>query len=216
MPFLVLLLVLGLLLAPPARGAEPDGSMLPPPAARAEPRALTRAPLDERRPVELLAHGRGWVPLVARSDASSTRTAVGGGAGVGFRSSPYFSLGAEGAVLRVNTPGTLRATAFEVAAVGRVYLLETGTLDPYLELALGYTATSRVSAATAMLPHGPSARAGGGIDVVALSPLRVGLLLAYREVVEWAETSPTLERRPLVHGGMLAGVAVTLPLGQPL
>lgn len=190
--------------------------LLPPPAARAEPHALTRAPLEERRSVELLVHGRAWTPLVASRDASGERAALGGGAGVGFRTTPYFSMGAEGSAIRASAWGARRQTTLEVAMVGRVYLLEAGILDPYLELALGYAVTTRTSAGTDTVHHGPSARAGGGIDLVAFSPLRLGLLLSYREVVGWAETNCTFGCRPLVHGGFLAGFGVTLPLGEPL
>jgi hypothetical protein len=215
MRFLALLL-LGLLRAPAVAAAEPHPTLLPPPAARAEPGALTRAPLDERQPVELLLQGRAWAPLVAQGDASGASSALGGGAGVGFRTSPYFSLGVEGSALRASAAPPHPGTTFEVAAVGRVYLLESGPLDPYLELALGYSLTERASATAPALRHGPSARAGGGIDLVVLSPLRVGVLVAYREVVGWPEASCALGCQPVFHGGVLAGVTVTLPLGEPL
>jgi hypothetical protein len=166
--------------------------------------------------VELLGLGRAWVPLVTHGDASGDSSALGGGASVGFRTSPYFSLGAEGSALRASAAPAQLGTMFEVAAVGRVYLLESGPLDPYLELALGYSLTTRSNAAATALRHGPSARAGGGLDLVVLSPLRLGVLVAYREVVAWPEASCAYGCQPLVHGGVLAGVAVTLPLGEPL
>jgi hypothetical protein len=100
--------------------------------------------------------------------------------------------------------------------VGRVYLLEAGILDPYLELALGYAVTTGTSARTDTVHHGPSARAGGGIDLVALAPLRLGLFLSYREVVGWAETNCPFGCGPVVRGGLLGAVTVTLPLREPL
>jgi hypothetical protein len=98
--------------------------------------------------------------------------------------------------------------------VGRVYLLEAGPFDPYLELGLGYEARREPGAAA--LRHGPSARAGGGLDLVVLSPLRIGVLASFREVVALPPAACTFGCRAKVRGGVLAGVAVTLPLGQPL
>jgi hypothetical protein len=216
MPFWALLLF-GLLVAVPAQAEEARAiGLFPPPVPRAEPRALTRAPLHERRPVELLVQGRAWAPLLVRDAAPGDRAALGGAAGAGVRSGPYFSFGAEASAVRASAPGAARDTTLEVAAVGRVYLLEAGIWDPYLELSLGYAVTTRRSVGADTVHHGPSTRAGGGIDLVALSPLRLGLLLTYREVVGWAATSCRLDCRPFVHGGVLAGVAMTLPLGEPL
>jgi hypothetical protein len=166
--------------------------------------------------LELLFQGRAWAPIVASDEASGGRAALGGSAGAGFRTGPYFSFGVEGSAVRASSRGGRRNTTLELAALGRVYLLEEGVLDPYLELALGYAVTARASDGADAIDHGPSARAGGGVDVVVLSPLRFGLLLAYREAVGWAETNCAFECEPRAHGGILAGVAVTFPLGEPL
>lgn len=211
-PALRLLLVL-LVFARPALGAE-RGPHLPPPPPRDLPGALARAPVDERRPVELVAHGRAWVPVAPSAAAPRDSAALGAALGVGFRTSPYFSVGGEASTLRAPAARGAQRTSLELAAVGRVYLLEAGPVDPYLELGLGYEAGSEHRAG--VLRHGPSARAGGGLDVVVLSALRLGVLVSYREVVSFPAATCTLGCRVEVCGGVLVGVAVTLPLGQPL
>lgn len=213
MPLLRLLLLL-LVAARPALGAEPRGPHLPPPPPRELPGALARAPVDERRPVELTAHGRAWMPVAPRAAAPRDSAALGAALGVGFRTSPYFSVGGEASALRAPAVGAARRTSVELAAIGRVYLLEAGPLDPYLELGLGYEASREPGAG--VLRHGPSARAGGGVDVVALSPLRLGVSFSYREVVGLPAATCRLGCRTELRGGVLAGLAVTLPLGQPL
>jgi hypothetical protein len=198
-----------------AFAGDPVSPHLPPPAPSAEPRAFPRAPGDERRPLELTAQARSFTPLAAVTRSTGERgTGLGAGAGAGFRQSPYFSLGAEGSVLRFAAPH--RTTWVELAATGRAYLLEAGFLDPYFELALGYAVTRASGGSPPTLLHGPSARAGGGIDFVVASTLRLGVLVGYREVVSWPAPRCTFECNPRVHGGLLAGIAVTLPLGDPL
>jgi hypothetical protein len=96
-----------------------------------------------------------------------------------------------------------------------VYLLEAGFVDPSLELSLGY-AIGRARSASPELLHGPSTRAGGGLDLVVLTPLRLGMSVSYREVVRWPDARCTAGCRVQAQGGVLAGVAVTLPLGEPL
>jgi hypothetical protein len=207
MPILRALVVAATLVTRSALGADTPAPLLPPPALRAEPPAAPRPPVEERRPVELVAFGRALAPL----DPAARGAGLGAGAGVSFRTSPYFSLGVEGSVLRVRAPVGDPASAIELAALGRVYLLEAGVLDPYVELAFGYAVDG--GGPGAERSHGPSARAGGGLDFVALSPLKLGLHLAYREVVRWPSRSSTAVR---ADGGLLASVAVTLPLGEPL
>jgi hypothetical protein len=106
------------------------------------------------------------------------------------------------------------ARSWELAAVGRVYLFESGAFDPYLELGLGY-AVDRAEGARAG-SHGPSARAGGGLDWVIVSPLRLGAHAAYRERVEWPSRPCAAGCRARLEGGLLAGLALTLAWGDPL
>lgn len=216
MPILLVLAVAATLVTRSAFGAGPCCPLGPPAPPRAEPLALPRSAVEERSPLELLSLGRVFAPLPApKGGPGVRRTGLGAGVGVGFRNSPYFSLGAEGSALRASTGTGGVATTLEGAAVGRVYLLEAGALDPYLELALGYGTEQSAEAARGLV-HGPSARAGAGLDVVVASPIRLGALLAYREVVEWSARTCAVGCGPRRYGGVLAGVAVTLPLGEPL
>jgi hypothetical protein len=210
MPILRTLAVALTLVTRSALGADAPALLLPPPVLRAEPSAAPRSPVEERRPVELAVFGRALAPL----DSAARGSGLGAGAGVSFRTSPYFSLGTEGSVLHVQAEDGDRTLSLELAAVGRVYLLEAGLLDPYLELVFGYGAErSRPGTAPS---HGPSARVGGGLDLVVLSPLKLGLHVAYREIVRAAPGSAALDRGVRAEGGLLAGVALTLPLGEPL
>jgi hypothetical protein len=207
MPIPRALVVAATLVTRSALGADTPAPLLPPPALRGEPSATPRSPVEERRPVELVAFGRASAPL----DPAARGAGLGAGASVSFRTSPYFSLGTEGSVLRVPGPVGDRASSTELAAVGRVYLLEAGLLDPYVELAFGYVVD--LVRPGAERSHGPSARAGGGLDLVALSPHKLGFHVAYREVVRWPSRSSAAVR---ADGGLLASVALTLALGEPL
>lgn len=216
MSILRLLAVAATLVTRSAFGAAPV-PLLPPPLPHAEPSALPRSPVEERHPLELFALGRALASLGSlEGNARDRSTGAGAGAGVGFRGSSYFSFGGEGSLLRVSHAGGGAAAAYEGAVFGRVYLLESGALDPYLELAFGYVAERRGSSAAGALAHGPSARAGGGLDVVVLSSLRVGWTLAYREVLERSSSDCALGCSARAHGAVLSGVTVTLPLGDPL
>jgi hypothetical protein len=211
MPILGLLL-LAPVLASPVLGTGPGH---PPPLPRVEPRAEPRTPVEERRAVELLAHGRALTPVFAHGMRRGG-TALAAGLGLGFRVSPYFSIGGEGSTLSSRAPASRSRRSLELAAVARVYLLESGFVDPYLELALGYASGAPHRVGRTEVLGGPSARAGGGLDLVVASPVRLGVHLAYREVARPPATACSLECGTSLQGGLVAGLTVTLPLGQPL
>jgi hypothetical protein len=210
MRFFGLLLVT--LLTSPALAVGPHH---PPPLPRREPSASARAPIEERRGVELLGHGRAMTPFLAHGGLRGS-PAFGAGVGVGVRISPYFSLGGEGSALRVGGSAPRSLESLELSAVARVYLLETGRVDPYLELALGYASGPSRGGGETTLLGGPSARSGAGLDLVVVSPLRLGAFLGYREVAHLPEADCLIECRARAEGGVVAAITVTLPLGQPL
>ena len=139
------------------------------PVDRDDSRPLPRAPATARRPFEVTGGPRLFAPLCATTgDDCAQSVGFGGALAALHRTDPFFAWGGEGHYLETSDAalpsGTWRRT-LELSVLGRVYLLEEGSLDPYLELALGYgwelerwTAQGPASNSR----RGPSARVGGG------------------------------------------------------
>ncbi len=200
-----------------------------PPTRDPEPAPLRRSAALERRPLELSGGARAWAPLACVGVTSGACRGLGPAFGPQvsalYRTSPYFAFGGEAMVLRA--PGVQAGpgpgSVLELGATGRVYLLEAGPIDPYLELGFGYGVawTRAKPAAPGRLASGPTARAGGGVDAVLAPGLRLGASFAYREALlgraERCETyacaGPAGEP---VEGGLVFGLSATASFGDPL
>jgi hypothetical protein len=226
----LLLLVLYGVSAWPGRAHAGPGSWpaAPPPLRQEAPPALPRPPLDERRPVEVGVFGLGLHPLCAGGGTAACAPGTAWGAGVAglHRTSPYFAFGPRAALART-TPGDAGPprTELELELALRVYLLEEGTLDPYLELGLGYalarTGRSGASSGSVERAYGPSGTTSVGLDAVLWQGLRVGLLLGYREVLLLGSIpclggvcAPGLSDR--LRSSLVLGAGLTLGFGRPL
>ena len=113
-----------------------------------------------------------------------------------YRPTPYFAFGGAFAYGRAGgavPSGALTAETLALTLVARVYLLEEGDLDPYLEALVGWgrdQTTFRASDANAASraqeadsSFGSFGRAGGGIDWFVTSSVKVGLVMAYGQLV---------------------------------
>jgi hypothetical protein len=224
--------------------ATPDGAALPgwsgrappPPPLEVEPAALPRSAEFARRPVELVPE-LGVLLSTCEEGANRARCqALGPGFGFGLsalhRPNPYFAFGGAATYTRsgggLPGAGSVSAHAVGFGLVGRVYLLEKGALDPYLELSLGWSA-HRTSLNSAGSPpseeaaFGPAARAGGGVDYVAADALKIGvaaglntLVFATHERCEAGRCELGSATGAAVSGGLVAALRVTLALGDPL
>jgi hypothetical protein len=167
--------------------------------------------------------------------------AFGAGVFALYRPTPYFAFGglfsyswSTGTLPAAGAQATGPAETAEVSTenwglslAGRVYLLEAGYLDPYLELCFGYasfrTTFSAAGSRSEDAAFGPSARAGGGVDAVLAEGLRLGVAGGYSELVfgrgercRAGGCSVTSPAGGAVRGGWLGSVRVTLLFGDPL
>jgi len=177
----------------------PQPSLAPPPPAivlEAAP-APELAPREwDRRPVELAPEFALGLPNCADGTANDQRCAgLSAGAGFGltglWRVSPYFAWGGGLCALgfgfspprNSGLTGAKAGGAF-VGVLGRVYFLERGALEPYLELGLGVGA-ARTTASEAGSPKitettaGGAVRIGAGFEFYATEHLRLGPALSW-------------------------------------
>jgi hypothetical protein len=154
-----------------------------------KPRARERAPDFSRRLVELGLDGGAALPLCAgEPDDDGPCGVLGAGVIVGlsalYRPGPYFAFGgafhfADFGAGEDVTPAGADGGFYEASAVARVYMLESGHIEPYLELWLGGGA-QRSSARPSGEPHldrrsfGVGGRVGGGVDFYLGEQWRLG------------------------------------------
>jgi hypothetical protein len=179
------------LLAPLEASAEP------PLLRDDEPLPLAREPELARRPVELSPAVTTSLTLCrggsARDACRAFGPAFGGELGALYRPSPYFAFGGSFGYTRANARVRGRELTRETTAlamVARVYLLEAGAVDPYLEGQVGWAAV-------------PFARAGGGVDLFLGHNVKIGVLAGYSEF--------GLER-----GALTGGLALSVLWGESL
>jgi len=189
---------------------------------------LPRAPATDRRPLELAGGARLFAPLCAATGGDCAQPLGFGGALAALhRTSPFFAWGGDGHYLE--TPGATHQSGawrrmLELSLVGRLYLTDEGSLDPYLELGFGYgwererwTEWDRTSTVDR---RGPSARVGGGVDVALGGALEAGVSLVYREDFLGPGPRCGADFCPggaiVVRGGVLAGLTFTVSIGDPL
>ena len=170
--------------APP--GARRDGH-LPVPFPR--PRELPR------RPLEATLGGAAFLPSCSAGsfdDRGCVTLGPGGGAegALLYRVGPFFAAGAEGAWSgfagrgRGALSGAGGGGGF-VGIAGRVYFADSGLWDPYVSLALGYSALRLNEGGAATSGFG--ARVGGGIDFLVGSRVRLGPGLSFAHFIAWSE-----------------------------
>ncbi len=170
----------------PAPYSPWDGSSALPTApaeATAAPTPLERDPDWGRRTVELVPEVGFSVPRCAsraRARAAACSSLQYGrfaGLGALYRPNPYFAFGGGFLVTEFAGPDGATARALELGATTRVYLLESGRVEPYFELWLG-GGTERTQPATEpkLERHAASAgaRVGGGIDFYLGEHVRLG------------------------------------------
>jgi hypothetical protein len=161
----------------------------PPLADERGPGPLPEQPELARRTFELVPELGVSFPHCAGSHGPSGCDALVAGTELGlsalYRVSPYFAVGASGgadAYTFSNARGS-EGRALFAGVTGRVYFLESGAWDPYLELTLGAGSLAAFSGENGSRAHdrvalAPAARVAAGIDF-ALGPwLRAGPLLA--------------------------------------
>lgn len=163
------------------------------------PAPAVGSPIYARRTVELIpALGVALANCRAGSRSDDRCEGVGGGGMVGFtglwRVTPYFAWGGgfEVAAFRNRPPEEAELSDASAAAVwlglmGRVYFNDEGTLDPYLQLAigvgaLGTRATDPAGVTWEETGAGPAAQIGGGLDFHLSRSLRLGPSLTYTRV----------------------------------
>ena len=191
----------------------------PPPLRDDEPLPWPRAPELARSPVELLPVFRLSLPFChdasAREGCHSLGPAVGGELATLYRPTPYFAFGAAAsyAVAHGSLSGApLTAKTLALGVSARVYLLEAGALDPYLEGLLGWS-----SLTTTLMPPGalarseselgPLGRTGGGVDWLLSPRVKVGVTAGLDVLL--------LEHEPL-RTSLTAGLEVGMLLGDSL
>lgn len=130
------------------QGTAPHAAPPPLPLGSA-PAPELPAPELGRRPVELAPELLLGFASCADGNADDTRcnglsAGLGGGGSVLWRASPYFAFGGTAAALSFGfhppvSSGLHHASAHGVfvAVLGRVYFLDHGPVEPYLELGLG-------------------------------------------------------------------------------
>jgi hypothetical protein len=231
----------------PALASEPTtslpysawrGERVPPPPPQFDegPPPLARAPVHARRPVEIVPEATLGLSLCEGGDGSERCDALGpelgGGVSALYRATPYFAFGGGVEYTRsggkLAGAGDLSATHVGLGLLSRVYLMEEGVVDPYLELSLGWSSwrTALTTYDGARLEDGafgPSARAGGGIDFVPFDTLKLGFAVGWRELVFGSGERCASGRcragglqGGATHGALIAGLRVSLLFGDPL
>jgi hypothetical protein len=198
--------------------------------------ALARAPERSRRPVEVIPEATLLLSSCEDGAGRERCEALGPGLGFGvsalYRPNPYFGFG--GGVTyarsggRLSGLGSLSGEALGLGLAGRVYLLEKGDLDPYLELLLGWssfrtTLDDPSSARVEDSAFGPRARAGGGIDYVVSDSVRIGMAAGMSLLVFGRREHCAAGRCELgtptggaMNGALVGSLRVTFLLGNPL
>lgn len=186
-----------------------------PPLRDPEPAPLTRAPEHLRRAVELVPKLDVVLPLCGGTDRAppcELGPVAGGELAALYRPTAYFAFGSGafyGRALGNGTPGVVAGDALGLALVGRVYLLEAGPVDPYLE-ALAGVGVERVTrrkgpgASEVDTSSGSYGRAGGGIDWFATASAKLGVFAGYSELL------------PAGRGAVTAGFAASVLFGESL
>jgi hypothetical protein len=153
--------------------------------------------------VELVPElGLALPTCAAGTDSDDRCEGVAGGGAVGFsafwRVSPHFAWGGGFAIaaFRYEAPEwaeleDTQAGAAWIGLLGRFYLLDEGSFDPYLQLGLGGAALGTTGTVTAgpnadqtyeETGAGPALQLGGGIDFILSSRLKLGPSLSYTRV----------------------------------
>jgi len=216
----------------------------PTPLRDAEPLPLVRAPELARRPVELVPRALASLGTCA-SGTGNTRCQALGPAVEGellalYRPTPYFAFGGAlsyGRRAGSLPNGALAAETLSLALAGRVYLLEEGVLDPYLEALVGWgserttlvassaeaASTTRTGAKEEDLAFGPFGRAGGGVDWFVAPSVKVGLVAAFSQLVlargetcRAGSCAAGAAAGGAARGGLSAGLGLSVLLGQGL
>jgi hypothetical protein len=153
----------------------------PAPLGPAEPLPLERPVELGRKPAEAAGEVGVSLPLCA-DDApelcSALGAAFGGAVVASYRPSPYFAAG--GVLSWSMASGHLAGVAVNARklALGarlRVYLIEQGELDPYLELGFGFAEVRTEAGGRWVAARvGPFGEVGGGADVLLGRNLRIG------------------------------------------
>jgi hypothetical protein len=237
-PYLVTMILAALPATTPDRAARAE----PPPYEpwRGEALRLPLAPRENalptptvgraerpRHPVELMAQTGALVPVGGAGRLGSGRRGGlfpfgQGGLSALWRVHPYFSWGGfvEFGALRYDpakrpAPNNPRPQFAMAGALMRVYALDSGSFDPYLELGLGYGQIERMSLApnrehVEEVRGGPALQVGGGGDFFLAARLRAGAAL------DWANVYLDQNVAPRVHVSATVSVRLTIMVGSPL
>ena len=213
----------------------PAAAQTPPALREPEPAALPRAPERLRAPLELVPKVVTWLPM-CRSGPDSERCASLGPAfgpelAAFYRPIPYFAFGATFAYAHAGGSfggGALSSSLMEGSLVGRVYLLETGAFDPYLEAFIGW-ASARTSLAWPSgytdldSAFGPFGRAGGGVDWFVGSGVKLGVFGGFDEFVfvggarcRTGQCATGDVPSSLLRGAITLGIGVSVLVGDAL
>jgi hypothetical protein len=207
----------------------------PPPLRDDEPLPWPRAPELARRPVELLPAAKVSLPRceegAGRARCDELGPSFGGELSALYRPTPYFAFGATagyGVARGSVSGGALAATTLTLGVAARVYLLETGELDPYLDALFGWGAlTTTLEAPNGLRDtdsaYGPLGRAGGGVDWMLSPTVKLGfnagfmaLLLARGERCHAGYCSDGPAVGGAMSGALTAGLELGILLGNSL
>jgi hypothetical protein len=179
-------------LSPPPYDAWAGARFDPPLAAPLEraPAPLSDAPDHARRSYELDSELGIGVPHCPTSDGAGCPSFTAGteiGLTLLLRPTPYFAFGANARRFAFGLGGSTsfgeaHGSALFLGLAGRVYFLDAGFVDPYLELDLGGGSLSLEVNGTARVeervPFAFAARSAAGVDFMLTSWLRLGSFLA--------------------------------------
>ena len=208
----------------------------PPPLRDEEPRPWPRGPELSRKSVELLPQARVSLPTcqpgAGRASCDGLGPSVGGEVIALYRPSPYFAFGASAGYSvahgALDNAGSTSAKTLSLGMVGRVYLLESGAFDPYLEALIGWGSTTTT---VAFQPRsndsdsaaGPLGRAGGGVDWMLSPSVKLGVTVAFTQLFlargqscRAAYCSSGWAPGGTVSGGLAAGLELGVLLGDTL
>lgn len=161
----------------------------PPPIVLDPPPPPELAPPEySRRPFELAPELAVGLPSCADGSVDNQvcggiSTGLAGGASVLWRPTPYFAVGATFNLLRFGfhrgqgselQDRPARASGQFVGVLGRVYFLERGWFDPYLELGLGSAGVTARSSEAEESASGVALRSGGGLEFYLSRHVRLG------------------------------------------
>lgn len=213
----------------------PAGAQTPPPLRGPEPSALPRAPERLRAPLELVPKAVVSLPMCRSGPDSARCASLGPGFGPElaalYRPNPYFAFGGTFGYSHAAgsfSGGALSSSLIEGSLVGRVYLLEQGAFDPYLEAFIGW-ASERMTLAWPSgytdvdSAFGPFGRAGGGVDWFVGSGVKLGVFGAFDELVfvggarcRAGQCATDAVPSSLLRGTITLGFGVSVLLGDSL